>query len=115
MFAGVLALVNEARFRGGKGPVGFANPALYSLRVGQKWFDYAPIMDVNAPSQPIGALIGILGFNNIAGFFTVDSNLDADGNVVENADSSLRSAPGYDVVTGLGAPNVPALIEALRH
>jgi subtilase family serine protease len=115
MFAGVLALVNEARFRGGKGPVGFVNPALYSLRVGQKWFDYAPIMDVNAPSQPIGALIGILGFNNIAGFFTVDSNLDADGNVVENADSSLRSAPGYDVVTGLGAPNVPALIEALRH
>jgi subtilase family serine protease len=114
MFAGVLALVNEARFRDGKGPVGFVNPALYSLRVGQEWFDDAPILDVNAPSRPIGGLIGIQGYNNIAGFFTVDSNLNANGNVVENADSSLRSTPGYDVVTGLGAPNVPALIRALR-
>jgi subtilase family serine protease len=115
MFAGVLAMVDQARFRDGKGPVGFVNPALYSLRVGHEWSDSAPIVDVNAPSRPIGALIAILGFNNLAGFFSIDSNLDADGNVVENADSSLRSAPGYDVVTGLGAPNVPALIEALRH
>jgi hypothetical protein len=35
--------------------------------------------------------------------------------VIEGADTSLRTAPGYDNVTGLGTPNVPAPINALNH
>ena len=54
-------------------------------------------------------------WSTIAAFFTIDSNLDANGNVMGNADTSLRSAPGYDNVTGVGAPNIPALIRALER
>ncbi len=114
LFAGVLALVNEARFGDGNWPIGFANPALYRLRVGDEKSDDAPIIDVNAPDHPIGGLAGFLGIDNFVLFAGIDSNLDRNGNVIENVDSSLHSAKGYDDVTGLGAPNVPALIWALR-
>jgi subtilase family serine protease len=113
LFAGVLALVNEERFSNGNGPVGFVNPALYRLQVGKEWFDDAPILDVNAPNEPLGGLIGVLGADNFVGFGAIDSSLDSNGNVIENVDTSLQSAPGYDDVTGLGVPNVPALIRAL--
>ena len=114
LVAGVLSLVNEHRFSQNQGPVGFVNPALYRLPVG-KQASNAPIIDVNAPSEPIGALLGLLGINNEAAFITVDSYAKSNGKVIENVDTSLRSVPGYDNVTGLGAPNVPALIEALGH
>jgi subtilase family serine protease len=113
LLAGMLALVNEARFAHHRFPVGFVNPALYQLPVGQHWHDDAPIIDVNAPRHPTGGLIGLADFSDFAGFAAIDSNLDANGNVIENADTSLLSAPGYDPVTGLGVPNVPALIRAL--
>jgi hypothetical protein len=88
---------------------------LVRLSVGTHWYDDAPIIDVNAPTRPIGGLIGVLGVDNFVGFGTVDSTLDSNGNVVENVDSSLRSRPGYDSATGLGAPNVPSLIRALSR
>jgi subtilase family serine protease len=112
LFAGVLALVDERRFWRGKGPVGFVNPALYRLPVGAEGSN-APIIDVNAPSEPIGALGAIFGYSQFVVFETVDSYPDSNGSVIENVDSSLRSALGYDNVTGLGAPNIPVLIEAL--
>jgi subtilase family serine protease len=114
LFAGVLALVNEARFAHDRGPVGFVNPALYRLRVRRHGAEDTPIIDVNAPTKPIGELWGI-GFNGFLAFFAIDSNLNSSGKVVENVDSSLLSRPGYDSATGLGAPNVPPLIRALSH
>jgi subtilase family serine protease len=113
LFAGVLALVNEARFAHGQGSVGFVNPALYRLPVGRHWYDDTPILDIDGPSTPIGGLIGFQGVNNFLGFIALDSTLGTSGNVIENADSSLLGRPGYDSATGLGAPNVPALIRAL--
>jgi hypothetical protein len=91
------------------------NPALYRLPVGSPGSHDAPIIDVNAPTRPIGALLGIDGVNNFVAFLTIDSTLDANNNVIFNVDSSLHSEPGYDDVTGLGAPNVPALIRALSE
>jgi subtilase family serine protease len=111
LFAGVMALVNERRFSQGLSPVGFVNPALYALHVGGAGSN-TPIMDVNAPSEPIGVLVFYPGFD-FYGFATLDSYPTGNGNFVENVDSSLRSAPGYDNVTGLGAPWVPALLQAL--
>jgi hypothetical protein len=35
--------------------------------------------------------------------------------LIEGADTSLRTTRGYDNVTGLGTPNVPALIDAFTH
>jgi subtilase family serine protease len=109
LFAGVMALVNERRFSQGLGAVGFVNPALYALHGGTG--SNAPIVDVNAPSEPIGVLVVYPGY--FGGFATLDSYPTKNGNIVENVDSSLRSVPGYDNVTGLGAPWVPALLQAL--
>jgi subtilase family serine protease len=113
LFAGVLGLVNQSRFSQGRSPVGFANPALYRLRVGKTAGSGTPIVDVNAPSKPTGGIYGALGFDNFALFVAIDSYVDSNGKVIENVDTSLRSAPGYDNVTGLGSPSVPELIEAL--
>jgi hypothetical protein len=114
LLASVLSLVNERRFSLNQGPVGFVNSALYRLPVGKQGSD-APIVDVNAPSEPIGALPGLLGIDNEAALITVDSYAGSNGKVIENVDTSLRSVPGYDNVSGLDVPNVPALIEALGH
>jgi subtilase family serine protease len=111
LFAGVMALVNERRFSQGLSAVGFVNPALYALHAGGVGSS-APIVDVNAPSEPIGVLVFYPGFS-FYGFATLDSYPAGNGSIVENVDSSLRSVPGYDNVTGLGAPWVPALLQAL--
>jgi len=111
LFAGVMALVNERRFSKRQGPIGWVTPALYSLEVGNPGTDSAPIIDVNAPSEPLGSIFyypGVVGL-----FATLDSTVDASGSVIENVDTSLRSAPGYDDVTGLGVPNVPKLVSVL--
>jgi subtilase family serine protease len=115
LFAGVLALVNEHRSFHASGPVGFVNPALYRLPVGEQGSNHAPIIDVNAPSEPTGALGAYFGINNFVAFVTIQSYENSNGNIIENVDTSLRSAPGYDNVTGLGAPNIPALIRALER
>ncbi len=113
LLAGVLALVNESRFSQRLSSLGFVNPALYRLPVGETVGSSTPIVDVNAPSKPTGGLYGELGFDNFALFATIDSYLDSKDKVIENVDTSLRSAPGYDNVTGLGVPNVPELIDSL--
>ena len=115
LFAGVLALANEARCAHHRGPVGFVNPALYRLRVGEHWQDDAPIIKVNAPTTPIGQLFAFKGTNNFLFFAAVDSNLNSSSDVVYNVDTSLLSRPEYDSATGLGAPNVPPLIRALSE
>lgn len=122
LFAGVLALVNERRFSNGGGPIGFANPALYRLPVGDEGSS-APIIDVRAPTEPTSVILSFCGFEdscvyaapNIISSFTINSVPRPNGHIVEGVDTSLRTAPGYDNVTGLGTPNVPALINALGH
>src|SRR3569832_1304422 len=64
LFAGVLALVNQARFDKHKHAVGFVNPALYLLGVGAPGSTYAPIIDVRAPKTPTAVLRGYLGDPN---------------------------------------------------
>jgi len=114
MFAGVLALTNQARFAAGRGPVGFVNPALYRLPVGRLG-SKAPIYDVVAPKTPVGTIFnmeispGVLQTQ----FFSINSfPVGTSGPVIEGADTSLRTTPGYDNVTGLGTPNVPAFVAA---
>ncbi len=108
LFAGVLALVNQARLDAGKSVIGFANPALYS-KAG------SGLVDVLAPSKPLALLRNFEGTTGlITRFRTINSAVtDATSPVIEGADSSLRTTRGYDNVTGLGTPNVPALVPAL--
>ena len=115
LFAGVLALVNQARFAGGKSAVGFVNPALYGLAVGKPGSTTAPIIDVLPPKSPTAVLRGYLGNLNEVRVVTMNSTVNKAGTgVVNGADTSLKTRKGYDDVTGLGTPNVPALIGALQ-
>lgn len=89
IFAGVLALVNDARFRAGQPAIGFANPWLYS--------------------------IGSKGLNDITtgGAFGCDGTNSQSGLVVPNAGiipyATWNATVGWDPVTGLGTPNFEKL------
>ena len=116
LFAGVLALVNQGRFEKHRHAVGFVNPALYLLNVGAPGSTYAPIIDVRPPATPTAVLRGYLGDNTRVRVVTMNSvPSDADPTkVIEGANTSYRTTPGYDNVTGLGVPNVPAMIRAFQ-
>ena len=109
----MLALVNQARFQYHKHAVGLVNPALYLLNVGEPGAS-APIIDVNKPSAPTAVLRGYMGDPTRVRVVTMNSVPSAKDptKVIEGTDTSLRTTPGYDNVTGLGTPNVPILIEA---
>jgi kumamolisin len=69
VWAGLCALMNEARTKAGKAALGFLNPLMYPL-------------------------MGTAAFRNI----TVGSN------------GAFHCGPGYDMITGIGSPNVKELI-----
>jgi subtilase family serine protease len=123
LFAGVLALVNQARFQHHKGPVGFVNPALYALGHGGDDSESAPVVDVKKPSSPTALLRGYLGSPNRLRVVTINSvpnpnyvpGEDNQPAVIEGANTSYLTTRGYDEVTGFGTPNVPALIRAFER
>jgi kumamolisin len=71
-WAGFCALINEARMKAGKPPLGFLNPQIYPL-------------------------LGSACFRDIT----------------QGTNGAFNAGPGYDMVTGIGVPNVRALINAL--
>lgn len=73
VWAGFCALINEARHKAGKPPLGFLNPRLY---------------------PPAGS----------ASFRDITSG----------SNGAFDAGPGYDMVTGLGVPNVKQFIQALN-
>jgi subtilase family serine protease len=113
-FAGVLALVNQARFARKKPAIGFVNPALYTLAVGAPGTTSAPIIDVQAPAQPTAVLRGYSNDQTEVRLVTMNSAPNKTNTAtVEGADTSYRVTKNYDQVTGLGTPYIPALITAL--
>ncbi len=114
LFAGVLALVNQARFAQKKPAVGFVNPTLYTLAVGAAGTTSSPIVDVHAPTIPAAVLRGYVNDQTEVRVVTMNSAPSAHGTTtVQGADTSYLTKQGYDEVTGLGTPNVPAFIDAL--
>jgi subtilase family serine protease len=115
LFAGVLALVNQARFAQSKPAVGFVNPLLYSLPVGTPGTTTSPIVDVLAPAKPTALLRGYSNDQTEVRVVTMNS-MPIGGAIIEGRDTSYTTTTGYDQVTGLGTPYVPALIRAaLTH
>jgi subtilase family serine protease len=112
LFAGVLARVNQARFEIGRAAVGFVNPALYTLASVGGTGTGAPIVDVKPPAAPTAVLRGYVSNLHELRVVTMNSTLNGKS-VVEGADTSYRTTSGYDEVTGLGTPWLPALIDAL--
>jgi subtilase family serine protease len=90
LFAGVLALAVQAN--GGDG-LGLVNPAIYVNKA-----NHSAIRDVTGVNQPAG---------NVRADFA--NGLDASAGILYSVrtfdqDSSLATEPGYDQVTGVGAP-----------
>jgi subtilase family serine protease len=116
LFAGVLALINQQRFANHLSAIGFANPALYQLTIGTPGSTTTPLVDVQAPASPVAVLRGYLANPTELRLVTVNSVPDAScpAGVCEGLDDLfLLTTSGYDNVTGLGTPYVPALIKAL--
>jgi subtilase family serine protease len=114
LFAGVLALANQARFAHKKPAIGFVNPALYTLAVGASGTTSSPIVDVHAPMIPAAVLRGYVNDQTMVRVVTMNSVPNASGTTtVLGGDTSYLTTKGYDEVTGLGTPYVPALINAL--
>ncbi|KAE8441856.1 hypothetical protein EG329_004211 [Mollisiaceae sp. DMI_Dod_QoI] len=89
--AGIIGLLNDARFRVGKGPLGFINPALYAI-------GYTALNDITG-----GGSVGCNGINGQSGEPVVG------GGIVPYA--SWNATVGWDPVTGLGTPNFAKLLK----
>lgn len=116
LLAGVIALVDQARFDAGKGAIGFLNPAIYSGTPIGAPDSHVAIEDVRPPTSPTAVLRNA---ENPDGSLTTSLRtinsvpVGTTGAVIEGADTSLRTTTGYDNVTGLGAPYAPAFVTAL--
>jgi subtilase family serine protease len=99
LFAGVMALADQAAGF----PHGFANPAFYRVAGTSAYRDITP-----APSRIAAVRRDFVnGVNRKKGFEISLRTFDKD--------ASLRTAAGFDNVTGLGSPNGAAFINALRN
>ncbi|HEY1710382.1 MAG TPA: S53 family peptidase [Rhizomicrobium sp.] len=111
LFAGVLAIVTQQRFANSLPALGFVNPRLYGITPGVPSSKSA-ITDVVAPNN-LTTMVRPVNFNTP---FTPTVSLRTANSVPgrEGADDlSLNTTTGYDNVTGLGTPWVPALLTAL--
>ena len=93
VFAGIIALLNDARLRANKPPLGFLNPWLYAE--GHKF-----MTDVTA-----GASEGCNGVNGQTGEEYEDSG------IIPGA--AWNATVGWDPVTGFGTPDFGKLLEAV--
>ncbi len=116
-FAGVLALVDQARAKNGLSAVGFVNPHLYRLKVGAPGSTKAPLVDVHAPAAPTSLLRAYpasIGENPRVITVNSDPFSGCPDGICEGVDDIFnQTSPGYDNVTGRGTPWIPALIGAL--
>jgi tripeptidyl-peptidase I len=87
--AGIIGLLNDARFRAGKGSLGFINPLLYVIGA-------TSLNDITG-----GGSVGCTGINGQTGAVVPG------GSIIPYA--SWNSTEGWDPVTGLGTPNFQKL------
>lgn len=122
LFAGVLARVNQQRAANGLGTIGFVNPSLYQLSVGQPGATNRPIIDVLPPSSPVAVLrayvevpgaVRVVTVNSVPNSSLPSGFTCADSACLGIDDLFFQTTPGYDDVTGRGTPYVPILLKAL--
>ena len=104
LFAGVSALVDQARAQHGDAPMGLASQWLYNLPAGA-------VRDIAAP--PAGVGNPVTGDPNAMAQYYGSRYSGTLFNVTFNQDSSLTTGSGWDDVTGVGSPYVPAFVAAL--
>jgi subtilase family serine protease len=121
LMAGMLAVVDQARLGNSKPLVGFANPWLYSAKIGST-MNSAGINDILAPTSPTAVLRGyvtdatevrVVTMNSVP--FVISPTpfplVPCALTICEGINDVFNNVtPGYDDVTGLGVPYAPLLI-----
>ncbi len=104
LFAGVMALVDQARAQNHAGPAGLASQYLYNLPKGA-------LRDVTPPPAGVGNTV-----SDDPSSFSLFYGSRYSGSLFAptfNEDSSLATSTGWDDVTGVGSPDVPGFVTAL--
>jgi subtilase family serine protease len=110
LFAGVMALADQLAEKNGGHALGFANPALYAAYSATKASGSAAFHDIVNPTTAAGAPTTLAavrsdfinGENDSAGIrYSLRSF---------NQTGTIKTAPGYDDVTGVGTPNGNAFL-----
>ncbi len=124
LMAGAVAVMNQARLARGKAVVGFANPLFYSTRIGTAAsLKGAALNQIVPPATPVSLLRGYASDLTRVRVVTVNSVptlaettpfplLVCSLPVCEGLDDVFNVVtPGYNDVTGLGVPYLPALVK----
>lgn len=91
VFASIIALLNDARLRAGKKPLGYLNPWLYSV-------GFKGLTDITS-----GGSVGCNGINGQTGRPVIGGP-----GIIPYA--SWNATTGWDPVTGLGVPDFEKLL-----
>jgi hypothetical protein len=115
LFAGLVADANQAAGN----PLGFLNPALYALNGNtQAIYDVLPAdkQDMSRAdfANSISDAQGFLYTTRIIDYDTTEQYCEASGKC-RNRDVALHATPGYDNMTGLGAPGSGFLAAFSKH
>jgi len=103
LMAGMLALAVQRRSE----PLGLANPALYAIASTGAYYD---ITKTDLAAYPGDTRVDFInGVDASNGYRYSARWFDEDGNL------TIHVAPGYDDVTGLGAPNGDGWLSGLSH
>src|SRR5581483_9361610 len=92
-WAGIIALANELRARSHRGPLGFVSPTLYDIAKDKRAYA-RDFHDITTGSNALNLMA--LGFPFVSKF-------------------GFTAAPGYDIPTGLGTPDVANLLSDLQR
>ena len=92
-WAGIFALANELRARQGRPPVGFVSPTLYEIAKDPRAYA-RDFHDITSGNNALNLMA--LGFPAASQF-------------------GFAAAPGYDLATGLGTPDVSSLLADLQR
>jgi len=124
LMAGAVALMNQARLARGKAVVGFANPLFYSTRIGTgAAYKASAFNQILPPATPVSLLRGYANDLTRVRVVTVNSvSTLAETTPFPLVVCSLPICeglndvfnvvtPGYNDVTGLGVPYLPALVK----
>jgi hypothetical protein len=103
--------------QGQKAPFGFINPVIYTLNGTNAFYDSLPLTR-ESPALYRGVECGLLEFENICKGPETNripslTTFDDQSPTMEGYTGQV-TAPGYDNMTGLGTPDEPNFITALR-
>jgi subtilase family serine protease len=112
----VAGMVTAAQ-QGQRAPFGFINPAIYRLHGTSAFFDTLPLTS-RSPALYRGIECDLTEFANICLGPTKNRipslTINDDQNPHMKGYTGQVTLPGYDNMTGLGTPDLPAFIKALR-